>query len=204
MPIVEATRLRIPIFNAIEWGERLEVDLGRAADRVGAEYDGGEEEGEFEVHSFTGISPNDLLLLASRVLGKRASTISITGDHEVTVQVPDPDWIKVLGPVEHEYDRAIRRLVSQLANDPTWSEWWHSTRYRALWLQESHGSDEVNFDEDDLPGALFVRARVDLKILDEKPLDRAKVVSQAKHNLAIVLDKVAEFVGKEHPEFELT
>jgi hypothetical protein len=191
------TYLRIPLSEALDWG--ADERLSQAAERAELEYDGGEEEGEFEVHVFENVAPNALRDFAKSVLPKDVSVI-VTGPNEVTVQITNPRWLKPLGPNEHPYNRALHALTQRVSDDPAWQEWWSKSGYRQLWFQERHGTTPaIRFDGESTPGVLFVRSQVDLFVLDRDHPVKGEATQAAHRNLEFVLDRTAEWLGRPRP-----
>jgi hypothetical protein len=80
------TKLLIPIDDAVRW-EWLEEALWRAAEEADAEgYDGGEEEGDFEVHRFDDMLAEEVRDLVAPVLARGHAVAVVTGKREVTVR----------------------------------------------------------------------------------------------------------------------
>ena len=81
---MKPTKLLVPIEDAVRW-EWLEEALWRAAEEADAEgYDGGEEEGEYEVHRFDDMRAEEVRDLVAPVLTGHAVAV-VTGKREVTV-----------------------------------------------------------------------------------------------------------------------
>lgn len=78
-------RVRVPIVDAVEWEPWLESQLSRTAHVAGLVYDGGEEEGDFEVHDFfDGKNAAEVAVVQRLVLDvltrrKKARTVTTTG-----------------------------------------------------------------------------------------------------------------------------
>ena len=71
MPTIDEARLLIPIAEAAQMGEELEEVFPDAAEKVGADCDGGEEEGATRSASSPVYLPPDLTTLVTKVLRRR-------------------------------------------------------------------------------------------------------------------------------------
>ena len=70
----------------VEWLEEACARASEAAG-VGEDYDGGEEEGEWEVHEFFGLKAEEVRDLVAPVLARGHAQALVTGKHEVTVRM---------------------------------------------------------------------------------------------------------------------
>lgn len=188
------TYLRVPVVEAVEWGEWLEDELATAAQRAGVNYDGGEEEGEYEVHVFDGISAEQLEELVAEVLKPRGAQVKVTGASELTVTLPASSvWIKILNTIEHPYGKAVKSVAKEFSD--SLSGWWAKSGRSRLLVQLSHDDGRPWLFEND-GSDLFVAARVDLSIID-RLASKAEVEEVARANLQSVIDRVGEHLGVE-------
>jgi hypothetical protein len=197
--------LKVPIVQAVQWDPWLTDNLGQAAERAGVEYDGGEEEGTFEVFAFDGTTAEQVRDIASEVLassGEKA-TVTVTGDHEVTVVLAPSDWLVPLMSGQEPYPRAIRKLGRETAAKPEFAAWWSGTTYPTLLFHQAHdahGRNTWSFtDTDDDPPQLIVTAQLDLSILNIDKPARGEAARVAKENLGTVLATVSKHLGLEPP-----
>jgi hypothetical protein len=194
-------RLRLPITYATTWD--IEERLAEYTDSRNIDYDGGEEENEWEVHLFSGIAESEVVEIAQRMLPGNVK-VEITEPGLVTALTPRMHWLDTVGPLDHPYDRALRRLCHRLSRDPEWTAWWKSTGHNQLWIQQTDVSQRNGrpweFLEELVDG-LLVGAWVDLSVLDEDKPPHDRVQRAAHQNLEIIMDEVSDHLHKPHPSF---
>ena len=190
------TYLRVPIVEAVEWGEWLEEELTAAAQKADVEMlePDGEEEGEWFVFMF-GAEPQAVEKVARDALKPKKAQVAVTGDDQVTVTVPTSlVWIRILGPSEHAYDKAVKDLAKEFSD--TYSSWWAKTGRSRLLVQQSENDGRHPWMFENDGDDLFVIARVDLSIIDRKA-SKVEAEEAARANLRAVIDQVGEHLGIE-------
>lgn len=206
--LVTATRLLVPIDTAVEW-EWLEDAL--LAETIGSQvtYDGGEEEGAYQVHLFDQADAEQVLAIAEKVLRRacRRVSVAITGEGDVAVTEPrvNDGWLVALGPAQHPLDRAVKDLVKSLSADEALSQWWRSTGYGRVSFHRgnaSSGSRPLTFSEQP-DGGVVVHVGVDLTLLDVDRPSRTAVRDAARHSVRILIERLGDYVGRPAPRTPL-
>lgn len=202
-------RVRVPIVDAVEWEPWLESQLSRAAHAAGLVYDGGEEEGDFEVHDFfdgddaSEVGGVQRLVLDVLTRRRKTRTVTVTASGEVTVaEAPDSPWLRPLIPSDHPYLRAVHRRAKAASSDPELRDWWSESGYTRLWFQlRPLERPKRHWPFSHEPGeVLFTLAAVaELSILDEERPARAAVRVAAEQTVDTVLRQTAAHLGKPLP-----
>lgn len=199
------TVVRIPLPVAM----RLNVEDAWAlnADQAGLFYDGSEESGEYMLHFFGDTPVGEVESFARRFLPKHAGvSVRVTGPREVTVEA-SAQWLVPLNMSKHPYEQTMRTLAIQLGADPAWRKWWADSGYSVLMfhLMDPRGVPDPpgwSFEPDPLGGpGLAGGLCVDLSILDEEKPARGLAATTAREHLKILLDGLAQYLGREHPPF---
>lgn len=190
------TFLRVPIVEAVEWGDWLVEQLALASEKADVEMiePDGEEEGDWFVFTF-GDRPEAVEQVARDALAAKKVSVAVTGADEVTVSVAQTStWIRILGPAEHAYDRAMKDAAQKFSESRR--EWWAKTGKSKLLIQQSHADGRHPWVFEEEGDDLLVIARLDLTILDRKA-SKAEVEETARAHLTTVIEQVSGHLGLE-------
>lgn len=198
---VSEVSVRVPIEDAVAWDPWLTTELGVQAEKMDLGYDGGEEEGQFEVFDFTG-DPAQVERAVVLALAGRGVDRSVTRKGtRVTVGGVAGRWLVPLAPRSTVYEKALHRVAEELCSDQDLSAWWASTGLRTLTFHESNQPGRptiVHGEQED--GELYLMHFSDLTILNEEPKPtKAEGEEVARKHLREVLEAAAEHLGKPLP-----
>jgi len=209
---LSSVNLRVPLSDAIAWGDWLTDALSDAADASNIGYDGGEEEGEVETHLFLNADAQTVKTVVDRVLRDRRldRDVCISGAAEVVVNsVVSSDWISATTP-PGRYAKETSVLLRQLNVRDDLRSWLHAAGYKHFSIRQIAGGPALDYASfmsppDGIEGELFMIAQVDLSVCDRRGASRAAVQQAARGNLYEILSKLSAFVGASLPQLpELT
>jgi hypothetical protein len=190
--------VRVPIADAVAWDPWLTEELGDQAQRLGLGYDGGEEDGPFEVFDFEGDPAQvEQAVLAGLKTAGVHRTITRESNVITVARNPDTRWLVPLSPKSGAYDKALHRVAKEMSDDAELKAWFVGTGMTAIQFQESNTPGRpALFHDSDEPGVIFLMHYADLTIVDRTP-KKAEAEQVAREHLHSVLTQVAGHLG--HP-----
>lgn len=197
-----SVQVRVPIEDAVAWDPWLTEELGKQAERLGLGYDGGEEEGAYEVFDFEGDVDKVVQAVHAALSTQKPQIIRglRTEGNTLTLDGTPGRWLVPLTPQDTAYGKALHRVARELERDPALAEWLAGTGLRKVMFHEAHRpGSPAHFPDEPEDGELLLYHGTDLTIMDRTPT-RSEAEEVARRNLLEVLEAVAEHVGKPLPE----
>jgi hypothetical protein len=191
----------IPIEDAVAWEPWLETELGVQAGKFGLGYDGGEEDGPFEVFDFTG-DPEQVERAVGLVLVAKGVRRKISrADNFVTVEAQDGRWLAPLASKDTQYGKALHRVAREVSRDDKLTRWLAETGKSTIRFHEAHEPGRAAlFPGSDYEGSgeVYLMHFTDLTMVNEDPRPtKSEAEKVAREHVREVLEAVAEHLG--HP-----